>query len=47
VPLYPNLLAGVGPTLRQGDGLHPNAAGVKIIAAGLAPLVAKALEARR
>jgi acyl-CoA thioesterase-1 len=46
-PLYPNLLAGVGPALRQGDGLHPNAAGVKIIAAGLAPLVAKALEARR
>jgi len=47
VPLYPNLLAGVGPALRQGDGLHPNAAGVKIIADGIAPLVAKVLEARR
>jgi len=47
VPLYPNLLAGVGASLRQGDGLHPNAAGVKIIAAGLAPLVARALAGRR
>ena len=46
VPLYPNLLAGVGPALRQGDGLHPNAAGVKLIAAGLAPLVARALANR-
>ncbi|HEX3918558.1 MAG TPA: GDSL-type esterase/lipase family protein [Caulobacteraceae bacterium] len=47
VPLYPDLLAGVGRSLRQGDGLHPNPAGVKVIAAGLAPLVAKALKARR
>jgi acyl-CoA thioesterase-1 len=47
VPLYPDLLAGVGRALRQGDGLHPNPAGVKIIAAGLAPLVAKALKSRR
>jgi acyl-CoA thioesterase-1 len=47
VPLYPDLLAGVGPGRRQGDGLHPNAAGVKTIAAGLAPLVAKALAGRR
>jgi acyl-CoA thioesterase-1 len=46
-PLYPDLLAGVGPALRQADGLHPNAAGVKVIAAGLAPLVARALRARR
>jgi acyl-CoA thioesterase-1 len=47
VPLYPDLLAGVGPALRQGDGLHPNAAGVKVMVAGLAPLVAKALKSRR
>ena len=47
VPLYPDLLAGVGPGLRQGDGIHPNATGVKIIAKGLAPVVAKALKARR
>jgi acyl-CoA thioesterase-1 len=47
VPLYPDLLAGVGPALRQGDGIHPNATGVKIIATGLAPVVARALKARR
>jgi acyl-CoA thioesterase I len=46
-PLYPDLLAGVGPALRQGDGIHPNATGVKIIAKGLAPIVARALKARR
>ena len=45
--LYPDLLAGVGPALRQGDGIHPNPAGVKLIAAGLAPIVARALKARR
>lgn len=44
--LYPDLLAHVGPALRQADGLHPNAAGVKVIAAGLAPLVARALRTR-
>ena len=47
VPLYPDLLARVGPPLRQGDGLHPNATGVKIIATGLAPIVARALKLRR
>jgi acyl-CoA thioesterase I len=47
VPLYPDLLAGVGPGLRQGDGIHPNATGVKIIATGLAPIVARALKGRR
>ena len=47
VPLYPNLLAGVGPAQKQRDGLHPNAQGAAIIARGLAPLVAKALSARR
>jgi len=46
-PLYPDLLAGVGPGLRQADGIHPNATGVKIIAKGLAPIVARALKARR
>src|SRR5579872_1079351 len=35
VPLYPDLLAGVGPSLRQGDGIHPNATGVQIIARAL------------
>ncbi|MEO8115146.1 MAG: GDSL-type esterase/lipase family protein [Phenylobacterium sp.] len=46
-PLYPDLLAGVArhPALMQRDGIHPNAQGVKIIAAGLAPLVARALAA--
>lgn len=45
VPLYPDLIAGVGrtPALKQADGIHPNAQGVKIIAARLAPVVAKAL----
>ena len=45
VPLYPNLLAGVAgvPRLNQRDGIHPNAAGVRIIAERLAPVVAKAL----
>jgi acyl-CoA thioesterase-1 len=43
VALYPQLFAGVGPGLRQPDGVHPNAAGEKVIAAGLAPVVAEAL----
>ncbi|MFC3069488.1 arylesterase [Phenylobacterium soli] len=44
VALYPDLLAGVerNPALNQGDGIHPNARGVQIIAARLAPVVAKA-----
>ncbi|HEY0435714.1 MAG TPA: arylesterase [Phenylobacterium sp.] len=48
VVLYPNLLAGVArnPALNQGDAIHPNAKGVKIIAARLAPVVAKALTGR-
>jgi acyl-CoA thioesterase-1 len=43
--LYPFLLEGVAgnPALLQGDHIHPNAAGVKIIAARLAPFVAKTL----
>lgn len=44
--LYPDLLAGVGPALRQHDGLHPNAQGAQVIAAGLAPVVLAALKAR-
>jgi len=45
VALYPDLLAGVerNPALNQGDGIHPNARGVKIIAGRLAPVVAKEL----
>ncbi|HEY5410036.1 MAG TPA: GDSL-type esterase/lipase family protein [Caulobacteraceae bacterium] len=48
-PFYPDLLAGVEliPGLNQGDGLHPNARGVKIIAARLAPVAARALRTRR
>jgi len=48
VILAPDLLAGVAgnPNLRQGDGLHPNAAGVRIIAARLAPSVARAITRR-
>jgi acyl-CoA thioesterase-1 len=49
VLLYPNLLDGVArqPALNQPDGIHPNARGAQIIAARMAPLVAKALAARR
>jgi len=48
VALYPDLLAGVAgvPGLNQRDGIHPNAAGVAVIARGLAPVVARALAAR-
>lgn len=49
VPLYPNLLDGVvgARGLNQRDGIHPNATGVNIIAARLAPAVARALAAAR
>ncbi|MFO1014771.1 MAG: arylesterase [Caulobacteraceae bacterium] len=49
VALYPNLLDGVGqiPSLNQRDGIHPNAAGVKIIAARLAPVAARVLRTGR
>src|ERR1700744_5607181 len=48
VPLYPDLLTGVGrdPALHQADAIHPNAAGVLIIAAKLAPVVARDLAKR-
>ena len=47
-PLYPNILAGVGGQrqLMQGDGIHPNAAGARIIGEKLAPVVARALRTR-
>lgn len=48
VPLYPDLLGGVTgrPALLQRDGLHPNAAGVNVIADRLAPTVARGLRRR-
>lgn len=47
VTLFPDLLAGVArnPALNQGDAIHPNAQGVRIIAGKLAPVVARALAA--
>jgi acyl-CoA thioesterase-1 len=47
ITLYPDLIAGVGPALRQGDGVHPNAAGARLIAGRLAPIVLRALKSRR
>jgi acyl-CoA thioesterase-1 len=46
-PLYPNILAGVGGSRRymQGDGIHPNAAGARVIGDRLAPMVAQTLRA--
>jgi acyl-CoA thioesterase-1 len=46
IALYPDLLAGVArnPALNQGDGIHPNARGVQIVAARLAPVVAKVMK---
>jgi acyl-CoA thioesterase-1 len=48
VALYPFLLDGVAldPRLNQKDAIHPNPAGVRIIAQRLAPALAKALKAR-
>jgi acyl-CoA thioesterase I len=48
VPLYPFLLAGVAldPKLNQPDGLHPNAAGVAVIVAHLAPAVERLVTGR-
>ncbi|QUD86404.1 arylesterase [Phenylobacterium montanum] len=49
VRFYPFLLEGVAadPRLNQADSIHPNAAGVKIIAWKLAPVLARALKAGR
>lgn len=46
--LYPDLLAGVSgdPRLNQGDGIHPNPRGVRVIVTGLAPVVARELRSR-
>jgi acyl-CoA thioesterase-1 len=43
VPFYPFLLEGVAlrPELNQEDGIHPNAAGIRRIVDGLAPLLQK------
>jgi len=48
VPLYPFFLDGVAldPSLTLGDGLHPNAAGVQVIVARIAPAVEKLLKTR-
>lgn len=47
VPLYPFFLDGVAldPTLNQGDGLHPTAAGVDIIVERMTPYVERLLGA--
>lgn len=44
-PLYPFFLEGVAldPALNQPDGIHPNAAGVKIVVAGVLPAVERLL----
>src|SRR4051794_19172308 len=49
VIFLPDLLEGVmlNPQLNQSDGVHPNAAGVSLIARRLAPLVAQGLSSRR
>jgi acyl-CoA thioesterase-1 len=48
VIFLPDMLAGIAlnPALNQRDGIHPNAAGVQVIARRLAPLVARALRGR-
>jgi acyl-CoA thioesterase-1 len=45
----PDLTAGIvdRPAMLQADGLHPNAAGARLIAERLAPVVARALAVRR
>lgn len=49
VPLYPFFLAGVAgkPELNISDGIHPNAAGVKIMVDGMLPLVRAELDQLR
>jgi acyl-CoA thioesterase I len=46
VPLYAFFLDGVAqdPTLNQGDGIHPNPAGVDVIVARILPFVTKNLD---
>lgn len=47
VPLYPFFLDGVArdPALNQADGIHPNAAGVRVIVGRLLPLLIKTIDA--
>lgn len=47
IPLYPFFLDGVAtdPTLNQGDGIHPNPAGVRLMVDRVTPLVARLLDA--
>ncbi|WP_293607581.1 arylesterase [Ponticaulis sp.] len=47
VPLYPDLMAGVWntPSLLLGDGLHPTAEGVEVMATGLLPVIISVIEA--
>ncbi len=47
--LYPFFMNGVvgGKGLQLGDGIHPTKAGVAVIVRGIAPTVAKALDAAR
>lgn len=49
VPLYPFFLDGVAlePALNQGDGLHPNARGVELIVARIAPAVERLVKQPR
>jgi acyl-CoA thioesterase-1 len=49
VAFYPFILDGVAarPDRNQGDGIHPNAAGVAVIVEGLVPHVLALLERRR
>lgn len=49
VPLYPFFLEGVAgkPELNIADGIHPNAAGVKIMVDGMLPLVRTELDQLR
>jgi acyl-CoA thioesterase-1 len=49
VALYPDLLAGVARNgaASQGEGLHPNARAMRIIADRLAPVVARVLRQQR
>ena len=49
VVFVPNLLAGVAGvrSLNQPDGIHPNAAGARLVAQNLAPAVRQAIRARR
>ena len=49
VAFAPDLMGGVSsrPEMKQADGMHPNAAGARLIAQRLAPVVAAALRSAR